>query len=86
MAEQEKQPQGPQETSSSSSSKQGKRQSQSREGQKRGPGLAPIQGEYTDDRPEHRKPGTREHLGEDPVYAGEPKLMGGETEEDARNR
>jgi hypothetical protein len=85
MAEDKPQQQQQQQESSSSSSKQGKRQG--REGQKRGPGLAPIQGEYTDDRPAHRKPGTREHLGDDdPVYGGEPKLMGGETEEDARNR
>jgi hypothetical protein len=26
----------------------------------------------TVERPPHRQPGTREHLGEDPVYAGEP--------------
>ena len=55
-------------------------------GNKRGPGLAPIQGEYSDDRPEHRIPGTRSHLGDDPVYGGEPTPMGQESEEDARNR
>jgi len=64
--------------------KQSKRESRS--GAKRGPGLAPVQGDYSDDRPAHRQPGTREHLGEDPVYGGEPTPMGHESEEDARNR
>jgi hypothetical protein len=48
-------------------------------------GLASVQGEYTDDRPAERRPGTREHLGDDPVYAGAPSPYV-EGDEDARNR
>ena len=80
MAEQE-QTQAPtrRQATSSSEGKGGK-------GAKRGPGLAPVQGEAADDpRPPERRPGTREHLGEDPVYAGDPTVLG-ESEEDARNR
>ena len=80
MAEQE-QTQAPRRQASSSSS-EGK---QSKRGAKRGPGLAPVQGDYSDDRPAERRPGTREHLGEDPVYGGEP-VTTVESEEDARNR
>jgi hypothetical protein len=59
--------------------------SSAKAGPRRGPGLAPVQGEHVDDRPAHRRPGTREHLGEDPVYAGaeSPYVEG---DEDARNR
>jgi hypothetical protein len=49
-------------------------------------GLAAIQGQAADDpRPAERRPGTREHLGDDPVYAGaaSPYVEG---DEDARNR
>ena len=68
MAEQEKQAQA-QPRPASSSSGEGKRG----KGAKRGPGLAPVQGEYgRRPRPPERRPGTREHLGDDPVYAGEP--------------
>ena len=66
-------------------SKQSK--SSSKSGAKRGPGLAPVQGDYSDDRPAERRPGTREHLGGDDLpYAGDPVPMGHESEEDARNR
>ena len=65
----------------------GKSGKSGKDGPKRGPGLAPVQGDYSDDRPEHRQPGTRAHLGDDDQpYAGEPTPIGGESDEDARNR
>lgn len=34
--------------------------------------LAPVQGDFKDDRPAERRPGTKEHLGSDRPYEGEP--------------
>ena len=73
MAEQEQQ-------TSSKSSKSRKT------GPKRGPGLAPIQGEAApDDRPPERTPGDPAHLGGDrPYEGGDSPLVEGDP--DARNR
>jgi hypothetical protein len=50
-----------------------------------GGGLAPIQGEYQDDRPAEERPGTSEHLGSDRPYEGDASPLA-EGDDAARNR